>query len=353
MEPLEVSLTFYPFGAVLALGAVPALAWAAAGMKRRGLKRGTASWFAVLCVPLAVVCARLCFCLMQLDLLPGDWGLLLRLSDGGFMLWGALAGGLLACALAGRITGQRAGRIADCAVIPACALIALGRIAAGYLLKDIGTGCDLATWFSPEETDPAFRYSLFAPADYSFFEGFPFAVKNYYGEWCWAVFWPEALWALGIGAILSRTRCREGGRTALFMLLYAAGQIVPEAMLRGEVVHLPWLNFVRANQILCGAAVVTVWAVCCRGSGVRAAQAIGALAQVIAAMGIVTAMEFAAFEKKITLLETVPADVCHLVMLAACAWMALAVLPLWRRKYGPEQSPAQQTPQGGREEYAQ
>ena len=333
MEPIELNLLIYPFGAVLAAGAVPALACTALDMRRRKLKPGTASWYAVLCVPLAFVLSRLCFCLMQLDLLLDDWGLILRVNDGGFMLWGALCGGLLACRLAGQITGQRAGRIADSAVIPACALIALGRIAAGYLLKDIGTGCDLATWFSPEETDPAFRYSLFAPEDYRFFERFPFAVKNYYGEWCWAIFIPEALWALGIGMILMRVKVRDGGRTVLFLLLYAAGQIVLEAMLRGEVVHLPWLNFVRANQILCGIAIAAVWVVCLHSPGLKPAQALGSLAQVIAAMGIVVVMEFAAFEKKITFLETVPADVCHLVMLAACTWMVLAVLPMWRRKY--------------------
>ena len=334
MELFGVNLTFYPFGTALALGAIPALALAAAGMKRRGLKSGTASWFAVLGVPLAFLFARLCFCLMQLDLLLDDWGLILRLRDGGYLLWGALCGGLLAALAAGRITGQPAGRIADSAVIPACLLIALGRVAAGYLLEDVGTGCDLATWFSPEETDPAFRYSLFAPQDFSFFERFPFAVKNYYGEWSWAVFIPEALWALGIAAILWRTKARDGGRTVLFLLLYAAGQIVLEAMLRGDVVHLPWLNFVRANQILCAIALVALWAVCWRGSGASKAAVLAAMAQLLAAMGVVIAMEFAAFEKKITLLEAFPADVCHLVMLAACVWMVLALLPLWRRKYG-------------------
>ena len=345
MEPIELSLTLYPFGMALALGAIPALVLAGVGMKRRGLKPGTASWLAVLCVPLAFALSRLLFCLMQMDLLIDDWGMILRLSDGGYLLWGALAGGLLACLLTGKITGQRTGRIADLAVIPACLMIAVARVAAGYLLEDIGTGCDLATWFAPEETDPALRVSLFAPEDFGFFESFPFAVKNYYEEWSWAVFLLEALWALGIAVILWRVKSRDGGRTVLFLLLYAAGQITLEAMLRGDVDHLPWLNFVRANQILCGIAIVAVWAVCWRGSGVKPLRALLALAQVLAAMGIVVAMEFAAFEKKITFLETVPADVCHLIMLAACVWMALAILPLWRRKYGLPRGGAQTTKQ--------
>lgn len=334
MEPFRLTLTIYPLGALLALCAVPCLVLTAYGMNRRCLKAGTAGWFALLCVPLAFLLARLGYCLMQLDLLIDDWGMLLRVTDGGFLLWGALAGGLLAAWITGRITGQKSGGIADSAVIPALLLIIVGRVACGFLFKDTGIGLDLESWFAPEETDPALRYSLFAPENYSFFERFPFAVKNYYDEWSWAVFVPEALWAAGIILILWRMKePRPGGRTTLFLLLYAAGQVVLEALLRGEVLHLPWLNFVRANQILCGIAIVAVWAVCLHGSGVKTWKALAALAQVIAAMGIVVAMEFAAFEKKISFLETVPADVCHLIMLAACAWIVLAILPLWKRKY--------------------
>ena len=275
----------------------------------------------------------------------------------------------------------------------------MGRIASGLLFEDTSIGLDLQTWFVPEDAlyeeaaleedeeiwgedeeiwgedeeiwgddgevwgddsgvpekdplpveaeDPAVprRYSFFTLEDHRFFERFPFAVKNYYGEWSWAVFVPEALWALGIALILWRTKAREGGRTALFVLLYASGQILLEGLKRGEVLHLPWLNFVRANQILCAVALVALWAVCWRGSGASKAAGLAALAQLLAAMGVVIAMEFAAFEKKITLLEAVPADVCHLVMLAACVWMVLAPLPLWRRKY----SLAAQQPMGTQE----
>lgn len=344
-EPLQLSLTVFPFGLLLVLCAVPALIWAALAMGRRQLRYGTASWFALLCVPLAFLGARLGYCLMQLDTLLGteDWAMPLRVTEGGYLLWGALGGGLLAAWLTGRITRQKSGGIADSTVIPVCLLILAGRVACGFLFEDMGTGLDLESWFAPEETDPAMRFSLFALEDYGFFQRFPFAVQNFYEEWSWAVFVPEALWALGIGVILFFIRPREGGRTTLFLLLYAAGQVVLEAMLRGEVLHLPWLSFVRANQIFCGIAIAAVWAVCWHGSGVRPWKALLALAQILIAMGIVVAMEFAAFEKKISMIETWPADVCHLIMLAACAWMVLAVLPLWRRKYLRAEASAEQS----------
>ena len=329
MEPLKLGLTIYPFGGLLALCGLPCLAVTAWGIRRRGLKPETASWFALLCLPLAFALARLGYCLMQLDTILGDddWAMPLRLADGGFLLWGALAGGLLAAWLAGRITGQKgqAGQIADSAVIPVLALIAVGRIATGLLFKDTGIGFDLEGWFLPEETDPTLRYSLFAPENYGFFQRFPFAVLNYYEDWCWAIFVPEALWALAIALILGCgrrvRRAAPGGRTTLFLLLYAAGQVVLEAMLRGEVLHLPWLGFVRANQILCGVAIVAVWAVCLHGSGVRAGRALAALAQVIVAMGIVVAMEFAAFEKKISFFQH--ERLIHLIVTVLFALMTL------------------------------
>jgi len=44
-------------------------------------------------------------------------------------------------------------------------------------------------------------------------------------------------------------------------------------------------------------------------------------------------MEFAALEKKISLIETWPADVCFLIMGLACLWMGLAVHRLWKKAY--------------------
>lgn len=391
MEPIQLgSLTLFPFGLIVGLCAIPALVCAGFGMKRRGLRAETASWFALLSVPLALLLSRLVYCLMQLDVLLGsdDWGMPLRFPEGGFVLWGAVAGGLLAAWLTGKITRQKGGHIADSAVIAALVLIAVGRIASGLLFEDTSIGLDLQTWFVPEDAlyeeaaleedeeiwgeedeevwgedeeiwgddgevwgddsgvpegdplpveaeDPAAlrRYSFFTLEDHRFFERFPFAVKNYYGEWSWAVFVPEALWALGIALILWRTKAREGGRTALFVLLYASGQILLEGLKRGEVLHLPWLNFVRANQILCAVAIVAVWAVCSRGSGAGKGRILASLAQVLLAMGVVVAMEFSTFEQKISFLAPVPVAGCFLIMLGACVWMALAILPLWRRKY--------------------
>ena len=222
----------------------------------------------------------------------------------------------------------------------ACLLIAAGRILCGLLFKDQGIGMALEDWFNtdwldPEEAEYANRFSLFALENYSFFERLPFAIQNYYDEWCWAIFVPEAIWACAMAWITSRCKAKDGGRTILFIILYSCGQIVLEAMLRGEVLHLPWLGFVRANQVICAVALVAVICICLKklDKGERGKAALICFAQVIPAVLIVVAMEFAAFEKKITLIQSWPADVCHLLAGLACLWMGLAAGHVWQRVY--------------------
>lgn len=343
MEPIRLGfITLYPFGLLLAAAALCALLLTARGMKKAELKQETAGWFALLAVPFCFLLARLGFCLFVIDQMIGaeDFGMIFRVGEGGFLLWGALCGGLLASWAAGKITKQPAGRIADRAVVAACLLIAAGRIICGLVFKDQGIGFPLSDWFNtdwmdPEEAEFANRFSLFALEDYSFFERLPFAIRNYYDEWGWAIFVPEALWACAMAWITSRCRAKEGGRTVLFLILYACGQIVLEAMLRGEVLHLPWLGFVRANQVICAVALVVIICLCLKklDREERGKEALRCFAQVLPAVGIVVAMEFAAFEKKITLIQSWPADVCHLLAGLACLWMGLAVCRIWRKAY--------------------
>ena len=335
MEPLRIGgLTVYPFGGLMALCAVAAFMCIAFSMKKKGLSRGTASWFAVLSVPLCFIFARLLYCLSMLDQIIGydDYGMVFRFSEGGFMLWGAIVGGIIAAILTARITRQSAWTILDSSVVSACLLIAAGRLICGLLMKDVGTGMGLSDWFNTEWVDdPEMnRFSLFALEDYRFFERLPFAVKNFYDEWCWAVFVPECLWALITAVCVYRYKAEHGGKTLLFITMYSCGQILLESMLHGEVVYLPWLGFVKCNQVLCAVALLVVAIICLhrmpweaqvRWSGRTAVQ-------FFPAVMIIVAMEFAVIEKKISLIQSWPADVCHLIMAGACIWLGITVFML-------------------------
>ena len=339
MAPIQLGvLKIYPFGLFFAVLLALFFIWSAWRMRKNGLNRETAGWFALLSVPLGFVLARLGFCLFAADQIFGgnDIGMVFRVTEGGFLLWGGIGGLLLAAKLTGKITRQSGPAVSDSMIVPACLLILAVRLLCGLLFRGFGTGLSLDYWFDPEETDFAFRYSIWPLEDYSFFERFPFAVPSYYGSWCWAVFVLQALWAGCAGFLVSRTRSAPGGKTARFVILYSCGTIVLESMLcGGEIVTLPWLGFVKANQVLSAAALAAVALIALRKleKGCRLRPALLFFLQFAAAAGIVVAMEFAAFEKKITAIEWLPADACHLIMGLACLWMALALRPLRKKAW--------------------
>ncbi len=341
MEPIRLgALTVYPFGLFVAVLLVPFFMLVSRNLRRSGLKRETASWFALLMIPLCFVLSRLGYILFAIDQVIGyeDFGMVFRVTEGGWLLWGAVAGALLAAKLAGKITGQSGARISDSMVVPACLMIAAIRLLCGLLFRDIGIGMGLDYWFEPDEADFASRFSVFRPEDYSFFERFPFAVQDYYDVWCWAVFVLQALWACVTALLVFRTKAAPGGRTTRFLILYACGSIVLESMLfAGESIRLPWLRVVKGNQLLCAAALLGVLAACLRriGPEQRKKPALVMIPQFLCAVGIIIVMEFAAFEKKVTFLSInmLPAVVCDLIEILAALWIVLAFRPLWRKAY--------------------
>ncbi len=339
MEPIRLgALAVYPFGLIFFALLIPFFFFSALLMKKQGLKKETASWFALLAVPLCFLLSRLGFCILTVDQIIGseDWLRFFHFGKGGYLLWGAVGGLLLAAKLAGKATGQSGADVADAVVLPACLMILAVRLLCGLLFKGFGIGFPLDYWFDPEETDPAWRYSLWPLEDYSFFERLPFAVLSFEDYWCWAVFVLQALWAGIIALPVSRTKAAPGGKTVRFLVLYSCGSIVLESMLHaGEILYLPWQSFIKANQILCAVALLAVAAVCLRRleKGSRLKAAVLLFAQFLAAVGVIIVLEFAAFEKKLPAIEWLPADACHLIMMLACLWIGLAFRSLRKKAY--------------------
>lgn len=318
-------LTVYPYGLAVAAAAALALLLAGAQARRAGLKPGTLSWFALLAIPLAVLMARAAYCLICYDwFLQKGVGYFFRLTDGGFVLYGALAGGLVAALLTARMTRQAPGAVMDALAAPAALMIALCRLAEGLVGQ--GYGRYIADWFDPES-----GMSVFHPQDTSLFERFPFAVQDMYEEWSWAVFVLEAVIALLLCVVLLRARRRApGGRALLFLLLYAAAQALCEGLREDAV--LRW-GFVRVSQIISAVVVAAVLLVCCVRLPQRRAHRglmAGAWCGTLCGMLLVIAMEFAV-EKKIVFLEFLPMDVCYLITALAGVLMVSSILPVWRR----------------------
>lgn len=320
-------MTIYPYGLSMAAAAVIALLLGGFSFRKAGIKADALSWFAVLALPMGLLGARIAYCLATLDwVLQEGFSFFFQFTRGGYMLYGALAGGALALWLTSRITGESFARMADRLAVPVMVMILLGRLAEGLVGQ--GYGWCVEDWFMEDS-----GMSLFVLEDPFFFYRLPFAVPDMYGNYNWAVFIPEALAAGLIALAVWRTRPRrEGGRALLALLLYAATQVLGESLRQDAV--LRW-GFVRINQILCALIIAGLLIHCMlRAPHPRAGQLVGLSAGMLVCMGVVIAMEFA-LEKKISAIEFLPMDVCYLIMVLACAGLVLCVLPLWRRAYPP------------------
>ena len=320
-------VTVYPYGLVMAVSAAVAFALTAWQGKKQGLKTGTISWFAVLAIPFCLLIARIGYCLVMLDwLLDRGLAFIFQFSRGGYMLYGALLGGVLAGALTAKITRQPLGGILDAAAAPAALMIAACRIAEP--LVNLGYGYDIEEWFDPFE-----EKSMVAWEDPSILFRFPLGEQNYYGVWCFAVYFPEAITALVIFFIVLCMKKRQaGGKALLTLLLYAGTQPFWESMRQDAV--LKW-GFVRANQLFSGIAVLLVLLICWRMLSKfhrKPALFWRSFVCLLLSAGIILVMEFA-LEQKIGFLTWMRMDLCYLVMALACLGLIFSVLPLWKRAF--------------------
>ena len=320
-------VTVYPYGLAVALSAAAAMALTAWQGKKQGLKAGTVSWFAVLAVPLALLISRIGYCLVMLDWLRDrGFDFVWQLNRGGYMFYGALLGGILAGAITAKITKQPFGSILDAAAAPTALMIAACRMAEP--LVNLGYGYDIEEWFDPFE-----EKCLVAWEDPSVLFRFPLGEQNYYGIWCFAVYFPEAVTALVIFLLLlCMKQRRPGGKALLMVLLYASAQPFWESMRQDAV--LKW-GFVRANQLFSGIAIVIILLICwfmLPKSQRRPALLWRTIGLILLSSGLVLVMEFA-LEKKIGFLTWMRMDMCYLVMALACIGFIFAVLPVWKKAF--------------------
>ena len=209
----------------------------------RSLKKGARFWTAALGILLGLFCARLYYVLARLKLFldlgleiffvcPDEepvWG-----GTSGAAFWGAVGGICLAALLAGKITKEKISAILD-ALAPSAALgIAISRFGEYSIGEGIG----------PEVIPESLHF-------------FPVAVCNEYEEWNYALFMLEGMAALVICLLLltSGRKYRDGYRARMFLILYAACQVVLEALRRDS--FLRWL-FVRVNQLASALVLLAV-----------------------------------------------------------------------------------------------
>ncbi len=212
-------------GALLSLGL---MAW----QQRKGQIRTWA--FALIAVPLALICGRLGFCLARFGFFfhSDKWREIFSLTQGGYLLYGAVFGAVAASALYSKLSKVPRMQVLDAAAVPGLLLIAFARFAEFFSAEGRGDYVD---------------------------EGFfPLVINDAWGYGQLAVFVWEGVIALLLMLAVIKT-CKEGkGAFMLALVLYACCQVVLESLREDSC---PRFGFVRVNQVLSAAIVlcVTAW----------------------------------------------------------------------------------------------
>lgn len=194
--------------------------------RKAGLRPDTTEIFALLALPLGLVGARVFYALARLPLyMEIGLGNVLRLWDGGFALWGAVGGAVIAAILAAKITKQSAVKLLDAMAAPAALTIAIARFA--EFASGEGIGLEVEN---------------------ELLQFFPLAVFDPEWEvWFFAIFMAEGIAALIICVLLQwKNFPRTGDKAKLFLVLYCSAQILLESLRRDQ--FLRWL-FVRVSQL--------------------------------------------------------------------------------------------------------
>ncbi len=334
------SLMVYTYGLCVALALGGGFFWL--HMRSRGmLKRGTVSFFALMALPLSFFAARLGICLVSQGLYLFQQDFFFHFSRGGYLLYGALAGWVLAAWLTTRLTRQSFSLLVDLFAAPWMLIVAVLRLAEG--LVGCGYGRSIYDWF-----DPMLEQTFITWEDPSPLFRFPFGIQNYYGEWCWSIFLLEGFFAILFLILLVRKGIPSphpipeesasenhpvpAGRFFLMLLLYAGAQTLLES-LRADAI--PRWGFVRVNQLLSGILVVLVLFV----STLRVLKAGQhfpwvAWAGTFLSLGLILVMEFAV-EQKISFLQWMKMDLCYLVLGAGSLGLILSGYSVWKSAWKP------------------
>lgn len=191
--------------------------------RKMGLQTTALLDFVLLAVPLALMGARVFYVACRLGLYSEmGAGEAVRMWHGGYALWGAIAGGVLAAFLCRKKAGGML-RMMDAAAAPAALMIGLGRLAEVFNGEGIG--------MLVEQEGLCF---------------FPLAIQNEWGEWYYAIFMLEALAAFIILWVLLRQKAPEGKAAKTFFFLFCTCSLLIESLRRDQ--FLRWL-FVRVNQL--------------------------------------------------------------------------------------------------------
>ncbi|MBQ6951849.1 MAG: prolipoprotein diacylglyceryl transferase [Clostridia bacterium] len=227
-----LGLDVYTYGLMCALGAGAMLLLLWCFGKGKKLPKGAAALTGVCAMLLGAFCSKLLFSLFSFNVDAPFLGKMKPglFSGGGYSMMGALLGGFLGAALAGKMLKQSSLKFMD-VFAPAClAFVFFAR---------------LGEMFYPEFAG----FGVSRPLIYEFTKTWPIAVSDGTESYL-ATYLMEAICALVILFVLARDvkkQERDGNTFVLFLLLFGASQIIMESLRYDR--HMSY-TFIRMQQVL-------------------------------------------------------------------------------------------------------
>lgn len=236
-----MSFTLYGVLAALALAAMLCITGLAG--RKKGLTYGALVRFAVLAVPLALICSRLVYVLASLSYYTETIGhpeLMLSLRDGGYSMLGALLGVLLAAFIAAKWCKLPASTLLDATAIGMPVALFIARLAeplSSMGLTEIGWGYDYSSpifSFLDELCDglhPVFAYEAAAAA------------------------------LMLILLLFIRRSAREGDVFLSFALLFGCSQTVLESMLSTKHMMFLFMHITQVAVLIMALIPLIIWSI--------------------------------------------------------------------------------------------
>lgn len=235
-------LRIHWYGVLIALGIALGVGLAGARQKKLGLAKDTALDLALICIPAAIVGARLYYVAFSWESYADDpWWKIFAVWEGGLAVYGGVLAGLLAGWLYARRRRISFWQLAD--LVAPCIPLgqAIGRWG-NFINQEAHGGL---------VSDPALQF-------------FPISVKI--GEaWFYATFFYESVWCLSIViAILIGERknwfCRRGDAFLAYVFLYALERSFVEG-LRTDSLYLGAFRVSQLLSLLAMGAAAVLWLV--------------------------------------------------------------------------------------------
>ena len=245
-DGLALGLPMDPYIACLIVSAVIGVGLLLLRYRRNQRDLNMTILFAVLSVPLGIVCAKLFYALARFSYLYGVFGVegLVRFKVGEFAFTGAILGVLLAAGITARVTQRRFSAVLDMVAPQAMLIAALARFSEYF--TQFGVGDYVA------DTNLQF---------------FPLALPNVYDEWYAAIFMLEGTVALIAYIMLSSKKFPQSiHKGELALLIFALSQVFLES-LRTETLKWGFVRVQQLSSVVIACVIFTVNAVSARKHG--------------------------------------------------------------------------------------